>query len=221
MLKKCPHCQARVPFSTGCCPSCLRSRSGVTCDPMTLDIRGRPTTKTEIRLRVGAAVTLLALGVFLLYLLKMGIPSEVPSDGSREAWYFVIALSSIILAPFLPSCSEHSFLDFAERRIIAVKNYAWHETIRNCRPLTVFSHIVVRHLCHPDGEGGETFTGSVGLKPLDRGPILWVKDFDTTQDAIPPAAEEFARRLQVSTGLPLAGLWIGDPGFADRLQSRN
>jgi hypothetical protein len=182
-----------------------------------LDIRGRRVTKTEIRLRVGAAVTLLALGVFSLYLLKTGSSLGVPGDGSREAWYFTIAFFSLLLAPFLPSCSEHTYLDFAERRILTVKNYAWHETIKNCRPLTDFSHIVVRHLCHPDGEGGETFTGSIGLKPLDQGPILWIKDFDTTQDAVPPAAEEFASRLKELTGLPLAGLWIGDHGFADRL----
>jgi len=185
----------------------------------TLCIQGGPTTKTEIRLRVGAAVTLLALGVFSLYLLEAGSSLGVPSDFSREAWYLTIAFFSLPLAPFLPSCSEYTFLDSAERKVISVKNYAWYKTFRNCRPLTDFSHIVVRHLCHPDGEGGETFTGSVGLKPLDRGPILWVKDFDTTQDAVPPAAEEFARRLKELTGLPLAGLWVGDPRFADRLHS--
>jgi hypothetical protein len=182
----------------------------------TLDLHGRLVTKTEIRLRVGAAVILLALGVFALYLLKTGSSLGVPSDGSREAWYFTIAFFSFLLAPFLPSCSEHTYLDFAERKVITVQSYAWHNTMRNCRPLTDFSHIVVRHLCHPD-EGGETFTGSIGLKPLGRGPILWVKDFDTTQDAVPPAAEEFARRLKELTGLPLAGLWIGNPGFAERL----
>lgn len=187
----------------------------------TLDIRGRLITKTEIRLRVGATVILLALGIFLLYLLfKAAIPSSVPSDGSREVWYFVIAIFSIILAPFLPSCCEHTYLDFAERQIITVKNYAWYKTLRNCRPLTDFSHIVVRHLCHPGGEGPDTFTGSVGLKPRDRGPILWVKDFNTNQDEVPPAAEEFASKLQKLTGLPLSGLWIGDPGFADRLKIR-
>jgi len=184
---------------------------------MTLDIRGRLVSKTEIRLRVGAMVTLLALGVFLLYSLKAAILPSVPSDGSREAWYFVIALSFILVAPFLPSCCEHTYLDFAERQIITVKNYGWHETLRNCRPLTDFSHIVVRHLCHPGGEEPDTFTGSVGLKPLDRGPILWVKDFNTNQDEVPPAAEEFARKLQKLTGLPFSGLWIGDAGFADRL----
>lgn len=216
MRKKCPHCQTHVPFVTGCCPSCLRSWSGVTCDPMTLDIQGASTTKTEIRLRVGAAVTLLALGVFSLYLLKTGSSSGVPSDFSREAWYLTIASFSFLLAPFLPHCSEHTFLDFAERQIITVKNYAWRKTITNCRPLTDFGHIMVRHLCHPD-EGGYTYTGSVGLKPLDGGSILWVKNFDTNEDKVPPAAEEFASQLQKLTGLPLSGLWVGESGFANRL----
>jgi hypothetical protein len=185
---------------------------------MTLDIRGKFTTNAEIRLRVGAAVILLASGVFFSYLLTAPVPPGVPSDGERGAWYFVCAFFSFLLAPFLPSCSERAYLDFAERSVITVKNYAWHKTIKNRRPLTDFSHIVVRHLCHPAyGEGPDTFTGSVGLKPLDGSPVLWVKDFDTSEDEVPPAAEEFARRLQKLTGVPLSGLWIGDPGFADRL----
>jgi len=183
---------------------------------MTLSIQGAPTTKTEIRLRVGAAVTLLALGVFSLYLLKTGSSLGVPGDGSREAWYFTIAFFSLLLAPFLPSCSEHTYLDFAGRQIITVKNYAWRKTITNCRPLSDFSHIVVRHLCHPD-EGRDTYTGSVGLKPVDGGSILWVKDFDTNEDKVPPAAEEFASALQKLTGLSWSGLWVGESGFANRL----
>jgi hypothetical protein len=185
---------------------------------MTLDIRGRPITKTEISLRVGAAVTLLALGVLSVYMLMAASPSSVPSDGSRAVWFFVLAFFSFLLAPFLPSCSEHTYLDFAERKIITVKNYAWRKTITNCRALTDFSHIMVRHLCHPAyGEGPDTFTGSVGLKPLDGGSVLWVKDFDTNEDKVPPAAEEFAKQLQKLTGLQLTGLWVGESGFADRL----
>ncbi len=159
-----------------------------------------------IRLKVGATVTLLAVGVFSLYSLTIGSSSGGPNDGSRDAWYFTIAIFSFIIAPYCPSCCEHAYLDFAERKIITVMNYAWHETSRNCRPLIEFSHIVVRHLCHPGVEGPDTFTGSVGLKPLDGGPIVWVKDFNTNQDEVPQAAEEFARRLQKLTGLPLSGL---------------
>jgi hypothetical protein len=185
---------------------------------MTFDIRGRPITKSEISLRVGAAVTLVALGVFSVYMLMAASPSSVPSDGSREAWLFVLAFFSFLLAPFLPSCSQHTYLDFGERKIITAKNYAWRKTITNSRPLTDFRHIVVRHLCHPAyGEGPDTFTGSVGLKPLDGGAILWVKDFDTNEDKVPPAAEAFARNLQKLTGLPLSGLWVGESGFANRL----
>jgi hypothetical protein len=184
---------------------------------MTLDIRGRPITKTEIRLRVGAAVSLLAVGVFISYLLAAAFASGVSGDGSREAWYFVCAFCSFLLAPFLLSCSEHTYLDFGERQIVTEKNYAWRKTITNCRPLTDFGHIMVRQLCHPGGEGPDTFTGSVGLKPLDGGSILWVKDFDTNEDKLPPAAEEFASQLQKLTGLPLSGLWVGESGFANRL----
>jgi hypothetical protein len=184
---------------------------------MTLDIRGRPVTKSEIRLRVGAAVTLLAVGAFVSYLLAAASPSDASRDGSREVWYFVCAFFSFLLAPFLLSCGEHTCLDFGERKIITAKNYAWRKTITNCRPLTEFGHIMVRHLCHPGVEGPDTFTGSVGLKPLDGGVILWVKDFDTNEDKVPPAAEEFASQLQKLTGLPLPGLWVGESGFANRL----
>ena len=203
MRKKCPHCQARVPISTGCCPNCLRSQPNATTDTMTLAIRGRPVTKSEIRLRVGAAVTLLAVGAFVSYLLGAASPSGVSSDCSLVAWLFVLAFFSFLLAPFLPSCSEHTYLDFGERKIITAKNYAWRKTITNCRPLTDFSHIVVRHLCHPD-EGGYTYTGSVGLKPVDGRAVLWVKSFPTTQDEVPRSTHEFARKLQEMTGLPVA-----------------
>ena len=64
-------------------------------------------------------------------------------------------------------------------------------------------HIMVRHLCHPD-EGGYTYTGSVGLKPVDGRAVLWVKSFPTTQDEVPWATHEFARKLQEMTGLPVA-----------------
>lgn len=187
-----------------------------TATTQTLDIQGGRTTKTEIGLRLGGAVTLLALGFFSLYQLKTGNSERVPGDASREAWYFTIAFFSLLLAPYLPSCSEYTYLDFATRQIITVKYYAWRKTITNCRPLTDFSHIVVRHLCHP-GEGGDTYTGSIGLKPLDGGSIRWVKDFDTNEDKVPPAAEEFASALQKLTGLPLSGLWVGESGFANRL----
>jgi hypothetical protein len=183
---------------------------------MTLDIGGRPITKTEINLRVGGAVSLLAVGAFISYLLAASFASGVSGDGSREAWYFVYACSSFLVAEVLLTCGERTYLDFGERQIITVKTYAWRKTITNCRPLTDFGHIMVRHLCHPD-EGGYTYTGSVGLKPVDGGSILWVKDFDTNEDKVPPAAEEFASQLQKLTGLPLSGLWVEESGFANRL----
>ena len=70
--------------------------------------------------------------------------------------------------------------------------------------LTEFGEIVVRHLCHPNPEGEDTYTGSVGLKPRDQGAVLWVKSFPTTQDEVPRDAYDFARKLQAMIGLPLA-----------------
>ena len=78
-----------------------------------------------------------------------------------------IIFSFIFVASLAFSKQTYIYLDFTERQIVTVEHYAWFETSKRCRPLTDFSNIVVRHLCHPGGEGPDTYTGSVGLKPVD------------------------------------------------------
>ena len=94
------------------------------------------------------------------------------------------------------------YLHFTDRQIVTVNHFAWWETSKRRRPLTDFSNIVVRHLCHPGGEAPDTYTGSVGLKPVDGRAVLWVKSFPTTQDEVLRTTHEFARKLKEMTGLP-------------------
>src|SRR5688572_22676488 len=80
--------------------------------------------------------------------------------------------------------------------------YFLFQNLQQETPLNAFSRIVVHHVCHPGGEGEDTFTGSVGFKPIEPGPILWVKEFPATKDEVPVEPDEFAYKLSGSTGLP-------------------
>ena len=167
----------------------------------TLDIEGTINTYTKVRWKVAWAVALVGLGI-LLWLQKEASGGWENSDG---VCYGFFALLSFIIAPFVAFCEHtYTYLDFTDRQIVTVKHRAWFEPSKRCRPLTDFSNIVVRHLCHTDGEGPDTYTGGVGLKPVDGKAVLWVKNFPTTQDEVPRAAYEFARKLQEMTGLPVA-----------------
>ena len=94
------------------------------------------------------------------------------------------------------------YLDYTDGQIATVDRFAWFETSKRRRPLTDFSNIVVRDLCHPGGEGDDTYTGSVGLKPVDGRAVLWVKRFPTTQDEVPRTTQQFARKWKEMRGLP-------------------
>ena len=168
----------------------------------TLDIEGTINTYTKVLWKVGWAVAFVGLGIFLWLQIDAPLLSATISEG--EIGYGVVALLSFIIAASLP-LAEHTYtyLDFTDRQIVTVK-YRFSETSKRCRPLTDFSNIVVRHLCHPGGEGPDTYTGSVGLKPVDGRAVLWVKSFPTTQDEVPRTTHEFARQLQEMTGLPVA-----------------
>lgn len=174
----------------------------------TLDIQGTIISYTSVAWRLGWAFAFVGLGIFLWLQIDAPLLSATISEG--EMWCGVGALVSFIIAASLAFPKQtYIYLDFTNRQIVTVNHFAWFEPSRRCRPLTDFSHIVVRHLCHPDGEGGDTYTGSVGLKPVDGRAVLWVKSFPTTQDEVPRTAYEFARKLQEITGLPVAPM--GEP----------
>lgn len=129
---------------------------------------------------------------------------------SLSGWTCLV-LAILVVASLGMSMDTHVYLDLTHREIVTSKHLAFWETSRRRRPLTEFGEIVVRHLCHPNPEGQDTYTGSVGLKPVDKGSVVWVKSFPTTQDEVPRASHAFARELQAMTGLRLA-----DPvGFRD------
>ena len=165
----------------------------------TLDIQGTINTYTKVLWKVGWAVALVGLGVF--FWSQMEAPWS--ANGQNNVGLAFVAIILFIIAAVLPY-NEHTYLDFSNRRIVTVKHYCGFETSKRRRPLTDFSHIVVRHLCHPGGEGLDTYTGSVGLKPVDGRAVIWVKSFPTTQDEVPRTTHEFARKLQEMTGLPVA-----------------
>lgn len=158
----------------------------------TLDIRGTTNSSEKVAARLIGAVACVGLGTYLLL--------HVETSWSAETSY-TVAVMSFIIAALLPY-NEHAYVDFTDRQILTLKHYCGFEISKRCRPLTDFSNIVVRHLCHPGGEGADTYTGSVGLKPVYGRAVLWVKSFPTTEDEVPRTAYEFARKLQAMTGLP-------------------
>ena len=168
----------------------------------TLDIEGTINTYTKVLWKVGWAVALVGLGIGILLWVQMENLWSTPSEYDFLMSIFLPVIAFIIAA-VLPY-NGHTYLDFSNRQIVTFKHYCGFETSKRCRPLTDFSHIVVRHLCHPGGEGEDTYTGSVGLKPVDGRAVLWVKSFPTTQDEVPRTTHEFARKLQKMTGLPVA-----------------
>ena len=209
---KCPKCKAKYEDNFDSCWSC-----GIGCDVTppdaapasarptrpesaeTLDIAGTKNSYLKVAARLIGAVTCVGLGTSLLLLVETYWSTERSTGASLIV--YSVALISFIIAAFLP-CNEHAYVDFADRQILTLKHYCGFEISKRCRPLTDFSNIVVRHLCHPGGEGPDTYTGSVGLKPVYGRAVLWVKSFPTTEDEVPRTAYEFARKLQERTGLP-------------------
>jgi hypothetical protein len=150
--------------------------------------------------RLFFTLLLLALAVFLWH-----ESSPIPWANEKAAGaalscglfagvFFVVAL-------YL-QFNTRRYLDFADRQVVTVKRFGYFETSKRIIPFANFSHVVVRHLCHSDSEGPDTYTGGVGLKPVDGGPVFWVKSFPTTEDEVPQAAYVFARELQELTGQP-------------------
>ena len=165
----------------------------------TLDVHGTTVSYMKVGWRVGWAVACVGLGI----LFWSQIEAPWSANGQDSVGLASVAVILFIIATVLPY-HVHTYLDLTDRQIVTVQHYCGFETSKRCRPLTDFSSIVVRHLCHPGGEGPDTYTGSVGLKPVDGRAVLWVKSFPTTQDEVPRTAYEFARKLQEMTGLPVA-----------------
>lgn len=167
---------------------------------MILDIEGRKKSHAEVVWKVFWAMPLGSLGILLML---PAISMWMENDLESAIAFVLMGFVFLIIAAILPAY-KHAYLNVAERQIVIEKHYAWFCASKQSRHLTDFSHVVVRHLCIPGGEGPDTYTGSVGLKPVDGKSVFWVKSFPATEDEFPQATQEFARKLKEMTGLPSA-----------------
>ncbi len=163
----------------------------------TLDIEGEKKSPGQIQSKVVCALAVGGVGILLMQYAR----ASWNENNDVAAWSATLGFLLLVSAPFVLAY-KHIYLDFAARQIVTEAPYAWFCTSKKFRPLTDFSRIVVRHLCIPGGEGPDTYTGSVGLKPVDGKAVLWVKNFPATEDEFPREAQEFARSLEIWTGLP-------------------
>lgn len=168
----------------------------------TLDIQGTNFDYAEATGRIVLAAGCVGLGFFLLHALW----TEDPKSEAKFIAGLIPAITWIIAA-ILPY-KAHTFLDFGNSQLVTLNYYAWLRISSRRRPLTDFGSITVRHVCHPGGEGPDTFTGSVGLKPTDGGAVFWLKEFPTTQDEMPREAHEYAHRLKEVLPLPITMLGL-------------
>ena len=185
----------------------------------TFPLDGRPWTEASGGIVV--AILLVGLGIYLWN----KTPATWSSDGEADSLPMILAVIAFTIA----ACSPHNrytYLDLTDNQVVVSTHYAGVAVRKNCRSFSDFSSIVVRHLCH-SGEGEDTYTGSVGLKPADGSPVLWAKSFPTNADEVPPEAREFARKLHKITGLPLHDTLMGEhvlgrghSGFARSRQSQ-
>ena len=180
----------------------------------TLDIQGTQFNYAAASFKMALSAACIGLGIFLWPLREHTFWPEWDSplwvtwdspEAKSIAW--LIAAMPLIIAAILPY-QAHTFLDLGDSQLATLKYYGWFRISNRRRPLTDFGSIAVRHICHPGGEGPDTFTGSVGLKPTDEGAVFWLKEFSTTQDEMPREAYEFAITLQKSLPLPMTVLGL-------------
>jgi len=172
----------------------------------TLDIQGTQFDYAAATARMALSAACIGLGIFLWPLREHTFWGDLDSaEANFNRWFFAVV--PLIIAAILPY-KAHTFLDFVNGRIVTLKYYGWFRISIRRRPLTDFGSITVRHVCHPGGEGPDTFAGSVGLKPTDGGAVFWVKEFSTTHDEMPREAYEFAIALQKRLPLPMTVLGL-------------
>jgi hypothetical protein len=171
-----------------------------------LEIRGTQFNHAEATCKIALSIACIGLGIFLWPLREHTFWPELDSPDTQFAVWLIAVLPWIIVA-ILPY-KAHTFLDLGDTTLATLKYYGRLRISNRSRPLTDFGCIAVRHVCHPGGEGPDTFTGSVGLKPMDGGAVFWLKEFSTTQDEMPREAYEYARRLQEVLPLPMTVLGL-------------
>jgi hypothetical protein len=193
----------------------------------TLEIRGARFNYAEATCKIALSAACIGLGIYLWPLREHSFWPQWDSplwvkwnspEAKSTAW--LLTAITLIIAAILPY-KAHVFLDLGNSQLVTLKYYGWFRISNRRRPLTDFACIVVRHVCHPGGEGPDTFTGSVGLKPVEGRGVFWLKEFPTTQEEMPREAYEFALRLQENLPLPMTilGLEFLDLAKAKRVRS--
>ena len=170
-----------------------------------LDIQGTQFNYAAATGKMALYAACIGLGIFLWPLREHTFWGSDSPDAQSGAWF--IAAIPWFIAAILPY-KAHTFLDFVNGQIVTLKYYGWFRTSDHRRSLTDFCRIVVRHVCHPGGEGPDTFAGSVGLKPTNGGAVFWLKEFPTTQDEMPRESFEFAITFQTRLRLPMTVLGL-------------
>ena len=180
----------------------------------TLDVQGTRFNQAEAIWKLAMSAACIGPGIFLWPLRENTFWPELDSpfwvnwdspEAKSTAW--TIAVLPLVIAAILPY-KAHTFLDLGESQLVILRYYGWFRFSNQRRRLTDFGCIVVRHVCHPGGEGPDTFTGSVGLKPKDGGAVFWLKEFPATQDEVPREAYEYARKLKETLSQPLTVLGL-------------
>lgn len=159
-----------------------------------VQIAGQPPTGAA---RIPDAVILAGIGCVFCF----SAAAATRESGDGVDWLYVLGGIFLLIALCLPG-SAQTYLDLTTRQVVSEMHYAGLQVSRKTRAFDEFSAIVVRHLVQAY-ESGDSYTGSVGLKPLDGGNVMWLKNFPTTADEIPAAAHALALELQHQTGLPL------------------
>lgn len=172
----------------------------------TLDIRGTQFNCAAATCKMALSAACIGLGIFLWPLRENTFWGDLDSaEAHFNRWLFAVV--PLIIAAILPY-KAHTFLEFVDSQIVTLKYYGWFRISNRRRRLADFDRIVVRHVCHPGGEGPDTFTGSVGLHPTKGETVFWLKGFPTTQDEMPREAYEFAITLQTRLRLPMTVLGL-------------
>jgi len=172
----------------------------------TLEIRGTRFNYAQATGKIALAAACIGLGIYLWPLREHSFWPQWDSPDAKPL-FWLLAVIPWIIAAILPYKAQ-TFLDLGNSQLVTLKYYGWFRISSRRRPFTDFGCIAVRHVCHPGGEGPDTFTGSVGLKPTDGGAVFWLKEFSTTQDEMPREAYEYARRLKALLPLPMTVLGL-------------
>lgn len=156
------------------------------------DICGSPATPERVLTKLFGAMIALGTAAWLWTL------TDTSELGANCGF---LALIMLLIGVVLPA-SRHKYLDFAKRQVTETKTYLGFQTRRKSTPFEAYASIVLRHVCHPGGEGPDTYTGSVGFKPAQKGAILWIKEYPTTADEMPTEPHAFAKQLEAITRIP-------------------